>query len=159
MTTAAEAAKRIRQELKARGWSSRQVSVRAANYSMGSSIRVEVRDADISLPTVRAIAKGSEQIRRCEISGDILSGGNRYVNTSYSTGARDELAGRWVENVRSAVESIEPDSNVLERVSDTPFLVGRPDEDRISLWDNDKHIGECFSTGEVAFRIGAALVA
>lgn len=69
--SAAEAAKVIRERIKRElGATSRQVSVRASSYSMGSSIHVKVRDAGIRLMSV-------EHVDRCEATGEILNGGNR----------------------------------------------------------------------------------
>ena len=100
-TKVTEDSKRIRAELKARGITSRQVSVRAESYSMGSSINVTVKDPDVNLNLVKEIAETAERIQRCEYSGEILSGGNRFVHASYSSEALEVLAGR----VRPAVEA------------------------------------------------------
>jgi len=81
--TPAEDAATIRAELKRRGWSSRQVSVRSDSFSMGSSITVTIKAAGIPLATVREIAERAEHIHRCEVTGDILGGGNRYVSVHF----------------------------------------------------------------------------
>ncbi len=78
-TSVAIEADKIRANLKASGITSRQVSVKSENYSMGSSIRVVIRDLSIAYGFVESIAKGSEKIDRDD-SGEILSGGNRYVS-------------------------------------------------------------------------------
>lgn len=75
-----ERAALIRAALKAKGWSSRLVSVKAESYSMGSSINVTVKVPHIPLSVVAAIANEHEDIRRCEASGEILSGGNRFIH-------------------------------------------------------------------------------
>lgn len=83
MTTTKEAAATIRQALKARGWNSRMISVRGDNYSLGSSIRVTIKSDSIPMQVVRDIATGVEEIDRCEVTGEILSGGNRFVFVDY----------------------------------------------------------------------------
>jgi hypothetical protein len=89
---ATEYAAQIRSTLKkAHGWSSRQVSVRSEYFSMGSSIDVIVKDPAIPLPVVKAVAEQAESIRRCEVTGEILSGGNRYVSVRYSHEAQQTI--------------------------------------------------------------------
>jgi len=88
-----QTAKAIRTELRSRyGWTAKQVSVRLSRFSMGSSVSVSIKTADIPLPLVKAIAEGFNQIDRCSITGEILSGGNLYVTTDYEHGALDALA-------------------------------------------------------------------
>ena len=89
--TTKERAKAIRAALKAKGWSSKKISVRTHSYSLGASIYVTIKDASIPLKTVEKIAKDQQEIRRCQYSGEILGGGNTYVTVSYSSGALDGL--------------------------------------------------------------------
>lgn len=85
--TDAEAAKTIRREIKAElGLNARQVSVRCH----GGSISVTIKVPHAKKP-IQAIAARQEIVRRCEYSGDILSGGNRFVSVSYGAGAFDEI--------------------------------------------------------------------
>jgi len=106
--TPAEAAKEIRTALKkAKGITSRQVSVRSESYSMGSSIRLTIKDPSISKEWVEEIAKEQQSISRCEYSGDILSGGNRFVFVDYSREAEEALAAPHLEAVRKAFEEIQ----------------------------------------------------
>lgn len=86
-TTPAQDAKHIHEALKAAGISSRQVSVRSDSFSGGSAIHVKVRDLAVDVALVTEIAKGSERIDRCEFSGDILSGCNRYVTVDLDSDA------------------------------------------------------------------------
>ena len=89
--TTTEHAKAIRTALKSQGITSRQVSVRSSLYSMGSSIDITIKDASISLTRIEDIASGHEHVRRCELSGEILNGGNRFVSVDYGHGALDQL--------------------------------------------------------------------
>jgi hypothetical protein len=101
--TATEHAAEIRATLKQRHrWTPRHVSVRAEYFSLGSSITVTVKDPSIPLPTVKAIARGAEHIRRCEYPGEILSGGNRYVAVRYSPEAQEIIGRRAVNDPRGA---------------------------------------------------------
>jgi len=78
-TSAAEDAVTIRQAFKLAGI---KASVRSEQYSGGSSIYVKVKKGSVQEAT--EIAKKCEKISRCEASGEILSGGNRYVSVSAS---------------------------------------------------------------------------
>jgi hypothetical protein len=79
----------IRAELKAKHkWSSRDVSVKADHFSMGSAIRISIKNPAVPLAAVKEIASAHESISR-DASGEILSGGNRYLDIGYSSrGAR-----------------------------------------------------------------------
>lgn len=77
--TIARPADRLRAALKQAGFNSRQVSVRHDH----STLRVTIRDASVSLTRVQEIAGAFESVRRCEATGEILLGGNCYVDTEY----------------------------------------------------------------------------
>jgi hypothetical protein len=159
METTTDRAAEIRAELKrAHGWTSRQVSVRAEYFSLGSSIDVVVKDPTIPLPTVKAIAERAESIRHCEVTGEILGGGNRYVSVTYSHAALDAIATRYADAVQRAVDAVEMGSNMLQPVDGTPFLVGRPNEYRITLWE-DSYRCESNTVKGIAEAIGSLMVA
>lgn len=77
--TAKEKAAAIRKELKKLGVTNRQVSVRSRNSGYDEAIDVTIKDLKVNKAKVEAIANRYEYIRRCEYSGEILSGGNTYV--------------------------------------------------------------------------------
>ena len=159
---ATEYAAQIRSTLKkAHGWSSRQVSVRSEYFSMGSSIDVIVKDPAIPLPVVKAVAEQAESIRRCEVSGEILSGGNRYVSVRYSHEAQQTIGARYIEAVQKAVEAVTPASSRLEPIGDTGFLVGRPNAWLLTLWGPDSAgcLGQHNGPQSLAETIGALIVA
>jgi hypothetical protein len=159
---ATEYAAQIRSTLKkAHGWSSRQVSVRSEYFSMGSSIDVIVKDPAIPLPAVKEVAEGAESIRRCEVSGEILSGGNRYVSVRYSHEAQQTIGARYLEAVQKAVDAVTPGSSRLEPIGDTGFLVGRPNAWLLTLWGPDSAgcLGQHNGPQSIAETIGALIVA
>lgn len=126
-TTPAEDAKKIREALKARGWNQRDVSVRARSYSMGSSIDVTIKTARPDHGEVEALARGiAERISRCESTGDILGGGNRFVNVSVSDAAEAELGAPHVAGLRAAVSEMRGtgDGNQLFPIGIDGFHVG-----------------------------------
>lgn len=157
----AEDAAEIRQTLKRQhGWTSRQVSVRAETYSMGSSIHVEIKDVAIPLPVVTEIAELAESIRR-DGWGEILSGGNRFVHVRYSRDAERILEARYADPVRRASDMLAPDNDrSLERVEGTPFLVGRPMPGRLTLWDEDAGcIATSYTVESIAGTIAQLMIA
>ena len=109
--TTTDEAKLLRTALKAKGWNSRKVSVRSSSFSMGSSIDVTIKDASVPMSVVKEIAKGAERIHRCEITGDILSGCNRYVSVNYTREALETLGAPFVAKIREAFESIPRDDD------------------------------------------------
>lgn len=95
----AEAAAEIRANLKKfYGITSRQVSVRARSFSMGSAIDIVINDPAVDIREVRNAADGKEKIDR-DAYGEILSGGNRYLSVSYGRKAVEALAAANVEPI------------------------------------------------------------
>jgi hypothetical protein len=70
---------------------SRQVSVKTHVYSMGSSLYINIHDHKIDIKEVKNIADGKEKIDYDEASGEILSGGNRFVDVKYSDKAAESF--------------------------------------------------------------------
>lgn len=105
-TTAAEDAAKIRAAYKARGWNARHVSVRSETYSMGSSITVRLKSLVVDEAEARRIAEAEEQIDRCKVTGEILSGANRYVSVGWSREARAELLAPWLGPIKQAAARV-----------------------------------------------------
>jgi hypothetical protein len=79
-TTNATPAQRLRAALKLAGFNARRVSVRHDH----STLRVTLRDASAALSAVQAIADGFRSVRHCEATGEILCGGNTFVEVAYA---------------------------------------------------------------------------
>lgn len=165
MTTTDRAAA-IRKALKAKGWSSRKVSVRADYYSMGSSINVSIKDPDVPLDAVKKIAEGHESISRCEMSGEILSGGNRFVHVAYDySTAEKEIKARYsgILGVAGLIVDLNrntPNSNVLEPIADTGYLMGTGNGGHgYSLWKSDAgHIRTAYEAVDLALALHVGLL-
>jgi len=92
MSNTVQAAAEIRATLKREhGWSRRQVSVRADLYSMGSTIHVTIMDVSVPIAVVRSVVEPFEHVRHCEVTGEILCGGNTHVSLDYSPSAIEPL--------------------------------------------------------------------
>jgi hypothetical protein len=152
-STATHAAE-IRAAYKARGWTSRMVSVRTSTYSMGSSIRVEIKSPEIDAGEAERIAEEHESIRSCEYSGEILSGGNRFVNVGYSDGCREILARRHVQAVEAAMDLLAPgDYSTLVPVAGTTASIGREGSCWFQLWHEDGPGRTFANAAEAAFQL------
>jgi hypothetical protein len=140
-TTAAQDAARIRADYKARGWNSRMISVRASSYSMGSSINVEIKDPRIPMADASAIAMQAEHIHRCEITGEILGGGNRYVHVSHSPECQTILGRRYLAAIEDAIACARADNpNECQSIHGTAALLGIEGSSALIHLDGQKPI-------------------
>lgn len=156
--TTTEFAATIRQTLKKQyGITSRQVSVKADHFSMGSAIRVRIKDMNISSKLVEGVAKQAESIRRCEYSGEILSGGNRYVTVSYDWDTLKTIADRWMDAVRVAVVALKAEPTYLHTIPGTTCQLGASNHGiqfGFTVWGTERYVAECCSIEAVAETIG-----
>jgi|SRR5262245_4248637 len=122
-----ERAAAIRQTLKSQhGWTSKDVSVRSSSFANGSSIQISIKNPDVNIATVQAVAGQHESISRCELTGEILSGGNRYIHVSYTHEAAEQLTERMIGPVSTAAaELATAGENSLIPVPGTAYLLGR----------------------------------
>lgn len=153
---AKEHAERIRQELKDKGYKRAQFSVRAHSFSMGSSVDVVIKDARVPIKVVREVVSPAESIRRCEYSGEILSGGNRYTSVRYSEEALQVFQARWLPAVQEAIKALpEFPTPHLIPVKGSRFLVGRSHTGSgLSLWTDAGHVTSVYEPEHVARQIG-----
>lgn len=156
-----ERAAMIRAELKSKHkWSSRDVSVKADHFSMGSAIRISIKNPAVKLAAVKEIAEAHESISR-DASGEILSGGNRYIDIGYSSEAREALAAKHLPAVQAAAERLATaEPNHLIPVEGTGFLLGAARHGLrygFSVWlggDCGSHQAEVSDAKEAATVIG-----
>jgi hypothetical protein len=83
--------KAIRAALAAAGYGKADVSVYNKSYSMGSTVYVTIKRADLALTAVEQIASQHERVDR-DSSGEILGGGNCFVDVRYGDGVLDAAA-------------------------------------------------------------------
>jgi len=146
-------AAQIRAALKAKGWTSRDVSVRAHLYSMGSSIYVEIKNPTVPLSPVERIANAHESIDRDQF-GDILSGGNRFVSVRYSHEAHEALSKRTIaELVAASMDLAAASENSLIPIGATGYLLGRDHNGHgFSLW-RDGHLQSAYELDTLAAHL------
>lgn len=155
--TVTERTAAIRAALKERGYTSRQVSVKASRASLCSSIDIQIKDASVSRNLVEAIAEPYESISRCSITGDILSGGNTYLHVSYSKEAQDILTAQYRVVVADA--AMKAHDTTLIPIAGTPFfagIVGSFGHPRmgVAIWQERGHILDASDVDEAAAFIG-----
>jgi hypothetical protein len=84
----------VRMALKGYGYSSRKVGVKDGGGTYETIIRVIIKDPDIDYDTICKIAKQHENIYWNELTGEILKGGNTFVDVKYAYEIRAEVARR-----------------------------------------------------------------
>jgi hypothetical protein len=112
-----EISKAIRSALKAAGYGKADVSVHNDSYSMGSTVYVKIKRPEISLSKVEAIADPFARVDRDSATGEILGGGNCFVDVAYADGALDAAAARIEEQVAAGRRHFGP----CELVVKDPF--------------------------------------
>jgi hypothetical protein len=157
--TTAERSQLIRADLKRRlGLTARDVSVVSHVYSGGSSIRISVKNPDVSSRVVQALADPHESVRR-DGFGDILEGGNRFVFVSYGEAARDAFRLRYGSAVQAAILARDGESDTsLIPIGDTGYLVGLSQMGRLTLWHPTRgHQAEVYDAASLAETLGACV--
>lgn len=89
--------------LKKQGINSRMVSVSSPNWG---KVIATIRDASISPAKVLNAIKTVENIHRCEVSGDILAGGNTFVEVRYADSVKDTWATYYLDKVKEAFSDL-----------------------------------------------------
>ena len=118
-------AKEMRKVLKDAGFNSRRVSVRHEHYSMGSSLHVTIRDAEIEKAEIKKLVESFERIDRCQYTGEILGGGNTFMYIRYSAEAALARVEKIADKIQSAIDKLPDESNRLERVEGSNIKIGR----------------------------------
>lgn len=157
-----ERAAQIRADYKRHGWSAQDISVRIDTYSMGSSIDVRIKHPNVvSFTVAKALAERHESVRRCEYSGEILSGGNRYVSVSYSHEAAKAIEAQYADVLAAADRALtaDPSDNSLHPIGQTGYLLGKSANGYgRSLW-KDGHITEAYNALGLALSLHTGIQA
>lgn len=110
------------------------VSVKSRHYgSIDVTIKTvqgwEVRDA------IEEIAKRQEKVHRCDVTHEILSGGNTFVSVEIDRDLKEEIAAPYLEVVEKALEERVNSDNVREGVEivEGAYLFGNSWDIRLSV--------------------------
>jgi hypothetical protein len=98
--TRKQAASEIRAAVRAAGFTSRQVAV---YMTRGEGVRVVVRDLSVPFGFVQGLAARYERVSRCEMTGEILCGGNLYVSADVDSDAIDAAAAELEAKERDGI--------------------------------------------------------
>lgn len=140
--TAKERAAEIRDALRAAfGFTRNDASVR----STVGSIRVELRNSPranaVSLKAVEAIASKRESVRRCEVTGDILAGGNTFVSVRRSSEGCEAIAEPLLPAVEAALaKAAAAEGEVIVRLDDSDDLGVAQDACGIYVWGERRRL-------------------
>ena len=91
-TTIASPANNVRAALKKAGFNTRQVSVRCPHCTL----YVTIRDASVSLTRIEEIAGQFESVSRDHATGEILAGGNTFVQVAYADALVEPIKGEII---------------------------------------------------------------
>lgn len=129
--TTRETAKTIRVALKSNGWNSRKVSVRVRDLGISSAVDITIKCASVNPAKVREIVEGHQHIDRCEISGEILGGGNLYTSIDFAPGVLASVYGDLVTRLEAG-EVVHFEDWTCQPSSDSSdyFIAVHPDHDR-----------------------------
>ena len=162
MGTTTESAAEIRAAYKLKGWSSRMVSVRTEYFSMGSAIQVTIKSPEVNEAEAKRIAEGAERIHRCEITGEILGGGNRYVSVDHSEGCREIMARRFLGALNDALAELrasgEP-NRLIPIAGAGDADVGLENPHTAQLWLDGRMQGTFYPNNESGLQGGAFALA
>lgn len=153
-----EKAKEIRETLKKMGINSKQVSVTCDS----NSISCRIKDFSVDPNVVSEIANRHESISRCQYSGEILCGGNTYVNVSYDWKKKQEL--EESEEFSAVVAEVQPKLEALEEGGYGLSLVPGITSFKVNSWfktffnlENDgRYCCPNMTVKEVAFEVFVA---
>lgn len=104
-----ESAKELRSKLKEIGYNRNMVSV-TSDYD---SINVTVKSIEVDFKKVEKLANSYESFRTDERTGEILLGGNTYVNVKYSDTLKDELKNKYMSKAEE-IANIKTSGNYSE---------------------------------------------
>lgn len=111
---------KITAKIKELGYNSRQVSVRSRHAGYSSALLVTIRDASISINKIEEAIASFEKIDRCHLTGEILSGGNTFIDVEYNDEAKAKIAAPFVELVKNAM--VTTSGNSGENIVDSYVL-------------------------------------
>lgn len=131
--------KEIRKQLKAElGYNAKQVSVKNRDYL---ELVFTIRDADVEISKVKEFASQFEHIRRDYASGEILSGGNTFVDVKLSDEVRAQLEEKYLPIVEPAFAEAKLNPHFVQKIGDTGVEVSYDDvRNDYTLWSetNDR---------------------
>ena len=153
--TATEIATQIRTRLKSEmGLTGKQVSVKAKSFSMGQSVDIFVK-AITDFRKIEGIAYEFQHIRRDEVTGEVLSGGNTYISVEPDWDFRSALSLSLMEVSSAIWGKLAEDGDMVEHGG---FELVRS-RDAVRIYKGDELICTCdVSPGRIADALARAMI-
>lgn len=119
--------------LKAAGYNSKQVSVRNRHAGYSSALDITIRDPSVNFNVVEKIGKDHKHVHYDERSGEILSGGNTFVDTSISDEVRDTWSKKYLQHVNDAIGQLVEENQGAK--IDERFTIFKEGFAYFKIWD------------------------
>lgn len=102
-----EQASKLRNELKSRGYSNRKVSVNHNYGGYSASIHVTIKDLSIPLREIHELASRYQSVTYCDRTGEVLEGGNTYVQVNYDYELLENATENKLEEAKQLIKELE----------------------------------------------------
>ena len=110
-----ERSKAIRAALKEKGITSKQVSVRSGYCTYSSYTDITIKDMSVRINDVKRICNAFESVRYDEYSGEILAGGNTYIQVQYDYNTLNEAIEKQLATVEELIKNIDKEQIKFEK--------------------------------------------
>lgn len=111
--TTKELSQTIRKELKAAGFTSKDVSIRVRDSLYDTSVRITVKNPLVKLSEVEAVAKKFEEIDYDMRAMEILAGGNTYIHCQYEYGVIEDAASSLIPTAEMVLHDPKYNSHAI----------------------------------------------
>lgn len=111
-----ELSRKIRNELKASGYTSKDVSIRVKDCGYSTSVWATIKNPTISKSKITSMLKKYDEYERDHATGEILEGGNTYVFVDYEYGVFDEVIKPYLETAENLNNSPEECNKISENI-------------------------------------------
>lgn len=123
---------KIADDLKAAGYDSQQVSIKRWSWK-STYLAITICDPHVSYTIVEAIRCKYEHIRRDESTGEILDGGNTFIDIAFAEPVKRAWSRPYLSKIKAAMGLLVDGDNqvsITER-----FSIGRPRYNVLSIHD------------------------
>jgi len=157
--SATDKAAAIRAALKAKGFTGRDVSVRGEYFSLGSAVRIRIKNAAVPVHLCQRLADEVEVIHRCPITFEILGGGNCYATVTLEAEAEAGKAARDLAAVTGAAKVLEgsPEGTLQPIYAGGPYLGRGRNGHGFSVWSDERHLCETQGLHDAALAVALYL--
>lgn len=128
-----ELSQTIRKELKAAGFTSKDVSVRVRDSLYDTYVRITVKNPLVKISEVEAIAKKFEEIDRDERTAEILAGCNVFVLCQYEYGIVEDAAAALIPTAEMVLNSPKYDGHAIASNTEKTVHLTRYSENEWTL--------------------------